>query len=333
MKSFSDRYSDSHHGTHETFADLVFCVMIVLVLFVMMLALEVSQRIRAERVTDVDVLEVESADNIQELTPEEVADLSERLQKQQVELKQQQQHIEQLQLQVAAQSSQVQNKIAALNGEQRFTGATEPASLQMAYNYRKHRFYFVRSKEFHEATTRKSRESDLAFLIRLRKELSLLAQMCERQRNYTLDEAKRIFAAFTEYQQINPNESGYTVSSETITVNYSVLFSAVLSGDDQTPDYAEDVIVGEVLKVYEQPLDDSDAMYPSARITVAAHQKRIIINGVSLSPKEFKDLLLAFGGRGVMLDFEGYDGSAPDWLIEEVLTPTGYIGKTPKIAD
>ena len=52
---------------------------------------------------------------------------------------------------------------------------------------------------------------------------------------------------------------------------------------------------------------------------------------IFLSAKDFKDVLLAIGGRGVMLDFTGYTGKAPDWLVENVLTPTGYIGKTPKV--
>ncbi len=333
MKSFSDRYSDSHHSTHETFADLVFCVLIVLVLFVMMLALEVSQRVRAEIATKVDIVEIETVEDIKMLSPDEVAALSERLQNQQAELEKQQQRIQQLQLQAASQASKVQNKIAALNGEQRFTGATEPASLQTAYDYRLDRFYFVRSKEFNEATTRKSGESDLEFLVRFRVEFAVLAAMCKRQRNYSIDEARRIFAAFTQYQQINPSEDGYTVASEKISLTYSVPFSALLAGDDEAPDFAEGLIVEAGLEVYNQQLRGSDAMHPSARILVLPNQKRVIINEVSLSPKEFKDLLLAFGGRGVMLDFEGYDGAAPDWLVEEVLTPTGYVGKTPKLPD
>lgn len=44
-----------------------------------------------------------------------------------------------------------------------------------------------------------------------------------------------------------------------------------------------------------------------------------------------RDILLSLSGRGAMLDLEGYDGRPPEWLVEEVLTPTGYVGKTPKL--
>ena len=71
-------------------------------------------------------------------------------------------------------------------------------------------------------------------------------------------------------------------------------------------------------------------MYPTVEIRVNTANRTLTINGVTLSPKDLKDILLSTGGRGVMLDFVGYQGEAPEWLLEGVLKPAGYVGKTPK---
>ena len=50
MKSLSDQYTSTHGESSDTFADLMFCALVVLVLFVLALAIEISQRVRAELV-------------------------------------------------------------------------------------------------------------------------------------------------------------------------------------------------------------------------------------------------------------------------------------------
>jgi hypothetical protein len=328
VKSLNDRYVESHANTHETFADLIFCALVVLVLFIMMLAVEVSQRVRA---ANVQLVEVEKAEDVTSLNAEEVEELSKRLQQQRAELEAQSREIAQLRQEAAAQAAVVGNRIAALNGEQRFTGATEPAQLLVAYDYRKNRFAFVRRKEFDHATTQLTGESALAFALRRTRELVDLALLTREQRFFTADEASKIYAAFTTYQQINPTRVGYTISTERIGVSYSVGLSAYIAGDQEPPAYAKEEVEQAVQDNFETTGRDSEAMYPSATVKVLPDVRRIVINDVVLTPREFKDVLLSTGGRGVMLDFEGYDGPAPKWLVEEVLTPTGYVGKTPKL--
>lgn len=334
MKSLSENYTSSHSNTHETFADLVFCALVVLVLFVVTLAVEVSQRVRAKLAETPVVPTVE----IEQLSPEEVKELSERLQKQQAEMEAQKQQLlaqaremEELRAQVASQEAAVSNKMAALSGEQRFTGATEPANLQVAFEYKQDRFLFIRQKEFRHAVTRLSGESDLAHALRSRTEMVELALASRKQRYYTIDETNRIYAAFTTYAQINPTEQSYTVSNEQLGVRFGATLSGYIAGDATLPDYASDEIEDAVNSNFNRTGEKSDAMYPSVIVDVDDANQRVTINGVSLSAKDFKDLLLAIGGRGVMLDFTGYSGAAPTWLVEEVLTPTGYIGKTPKL--
>lgn len=338
MKSLSENYAASHSSTHETFADLVFCALVVLVLFVFTLAVEVSQRVRADIVSKNPVPEVEAIDDIETLSPEEVKELSDKLQKQQKEMESQRQRmlaqeeeLQQYRARIANQEATVANRMAALNGEQRFTGATEPALVQIAYDYREDRFIFVRRKEFEHAVTRQSGESDLGFLVRTQRELVDLALLSRNQRYYTEEEANKIYAAFKTYQQINPTETSFSVSNERIGVNYAPGLSGYIAGDKDLPDYASSEIEAAINDNFLETGGRSDAMYPSAAVEVLVNQRRVVLNGIVLSAKDFKDILLAIGGRGVMLDFSGYDGPAPEWLVEEVLTPTGYIGKTPKL--
>jgi len=338
MKSLNETYASSHGNTHETFADLVFCALVVLVLFVVTLAVEVSQRVRASLISTEVVPVVEVVEQIETLTPEEVKELSERLQKQQSEMEaqrrrmaNQEQQLQTLRSQVSSQENALVMKLAALAGEQRFTGATEPATLQMAYEYKKDRFIFVRRKEFNNAMTKKSGESDLAFIVRRKSELVDLALLCRTQRYFTVEETKRLYAGFSLYQQINPTENSYAISNEQIGITYGTSFSGYIAGDANLPSYAETEIENAINGIFEYIGSESDGMYPSVLVHVNGNDQSVVINGVTLSAKDFKDVLLAIGGRGVMLDFTGYTGKAPDWLVENVLTPTGYIGKTPKV--
>ncbi|WP_164104418.1 hypothetical protein [Candidatus Laterigemmans baculatus] len=340
MKSLSDHYSSTHSSAHETFADLVFCALVVLVLFVVTLAVEVSQRVRASTVTIAEVPGVTVPETVDTLSPEEVQKLAEQLQKQQAEmaayrqrLESQNQQIQQMRSRLAEQESAVSSKLAALQGEQRFTGATEPAGLQVAFDYDRDRFVFVRQKEFRHATTRQSGESDLAYLVRLKSELADLAMHCRQQRFYTASEINRLYEAFSRYKQINPTTGSYTVTDERIGVTYSVTLSGFIAGDVDVPKYAEAEIERAVNNNLNEAGPVTESMYPAVTVRIDGDARTATINGVTLSATDFRDLLLAIGGRGAMLDFEGYTGAAPDWLVENVLTPTGYIGKTPKLPE
>ncbi len=328
MKSLNDRYSESQSSVYETFADLIFCALVVLVLFVMTLAIEVSQRVRSKVQA---VANVEVVDDAQQLSAEEVVELSKKLKRQQLEMESQQREIRNLKSTAEDNSKLLKSKIAAINGEQRFTGATEPAKILLGYNYKDQTIVFLRRKEFEHATTRLGGETTLNFIGRQLEELVALALASRKQRFYTIAEANAIYSAFTKYQQINPASVGYSITSERLGVTYVNKLSGYIAGDTELSAVNEAKIERVMNSNFEDTRGDSDAMYPSANVTVLVNQRRIQIGGVSMSPRDFKDILLSCGGRGVMLDFDGYSDTAPDWLRKEVLEPTGYIGKTPKV--
>lgn len=338
MKTLSENYASSHSSTHETFADLVFCALVVLVLFVVTLAVEVSHRVRANIVSKEAIPEVPKVENIDTMSPDEVKKLVEQLRSQQQELESRRQRmlaqeteLQQYRQQLASQESQVASRMAALNGEQRFTGATEPAQMVLAYDYREAKYLFVRKKEFEHATTRLSGESNLEYNVRSREEMVQLALATRKQRYYTEEEMKRLYSAFTQYRQINATASSYSLSTERIGISYGTLISGYIAGDADLPRSASDLVENAIYTIYQNAGPESEAMYPAVKVKVFPNQQRLEINGVVLTPQDFKDLLLAIGGRGAMLDFEGYSGAAPGWLTDQVLTPTGYIGKTPKL--
>ncbi|WP_164104581.1 hypothetical protein [Candidatus Laterigemmans baculatus] len=189
------------------------------------------------------------------------------------------------------------------------TGATEPAGIRVAYEYRKDRFVFVRQKEFNHATTRNSGESNLEYLVRMRREFVDLALQCRQQRFYTADEINRLYAAFSLYKQINPTATSYTISDERMGVGYSETLSGYIVGDVEVPATASAEIERAVNSNFNEAGPVSEAMYPAVTVRIDVEARTATINGVTLSATDFRDLLLAIGGRGAMLDFEGYTAS------------------------
>ncbi|QDT59984.1 hypothetical protein SV7mr_24980 [Stieleria bergensis] len=328
MKSLNERYHAAGTNVHETFADLIFCALVVLVLFVMMLAIEVSQRVRTSLAEVPEVPEVATeipeVHEIKLLSAEEIKELS-------LEVMQQEKELQQLRRQMAAQADKVANQAAALDGEQRFTGATEPAAILVAYDYDRDRFLFIRQKEFERATTKRSGESIFEFNRRSTKELVELALATREQRYFSRSEAAALYSAFSGYQQINPTNTSYTISEETLGVTYSLGLSAYIAGDTDISDRHVEEVEAAIHSCLRSRPSKAKDMYPSVTVSVNTRTRTVDMNGVKLSARNFKDLLLAVGGRGVMLDFEGYEGKAPDWLKRQVLEPAGYIGKMPKL--
>lgn len=330
MKSLNDQYKSSHGSTHETFADLVFCALIVLVLFVLALAIEVSQRVRAE-LAPTEPVEVVKEVELKTLTKEEIATLSEKLQKQEVEMKELQQRLQQRNIQIAEQSKTVKNKLAAMNGEQRYTGARQPAAINLAYDYRKERFYFIPSKEVNHADRRLSGESALEYAGRKTEELVAIALKARKQRGYSVDETKRIFQAFTKYQQVIPVGDSYRVEKSRVNIYYHTTLCGYIAGDTKISDAIKNLIQLKLLDIEQTERPDGESMYPQCTLSVDLASRNLKLNGLVFSLKEMKDVLLSFDGRGTMIDLEGLNGPAPEWLKEKLLNPTGYISKTPKV--
>ena len=332
MKSLNENYVSTHGNTHETFADLMFLSLVVLVLFVMALAIEVHQRVRSDMaVIEPDSVLVVEEKELSEMTKKEVAELSENLRKQAYEIKSLRKRLDKNIELVDLQKRKVQNQMAALNGEQRFTGAREPASLMMAYNYNNRKFYFISARKFGHAEHKLSGESAFVFLTRQKNELVALALEARRQRGFTLHEAKAIYRAFSSYKEVVPRGSSYKIIDSVVGISYSTLLSAYIAGDTEISAAKESLVVLKLLKVYKEKGQDSDKMYPIVRLKIDESDRRIIVNGVRLSSRDAKEILLSIQGRGAMLDLEGFSGKSPTWLQEKVLIPAGYISKTPKL--
>ncbi|MCC7335635.1 MAG: hypothetical protein IT422_11085 [Pirellulaceae bacterium] len=322
MRSLSENYRESHANTHETFADLVFCALVVLILFVLALTVEVSQRVRAATAAMKPVEEV-VADDMVDMTPEEIQELARKLQQQQAELAK-------LRSETAASSSKVRGQLAAMAGEQRFTGAREPAAFSVAYNYKTQRYHFVPSKDLNHADRRESGESDIAYLIRKRQELAEIALAARQTRAFTRGEVQRIFTAMSQYKVVTPTTSSYKIDDDRVGLYYHVLLCEYIAGDVSSDEDHEAVIVDAILAMGEHVGPPNEDMYPRCVIHVDQQTQQLTLGGVQLHPLDLRTILLSVEGRGLMLDFEGYDDQAPKWLYEQVLAPAGYVGKTPK---
>ena len=331
MKSLNEHYSSNHGSSQETFSDLMFCALIVLVLFIMALTIEVSNRVRADRVPEVaKVIEVDQKE-LSTMTKEEVAELSQKLQRQQHEMTQLREKLKDSAARITSQKNQVSNKLAAFQGEQRFTGAREPASLSMAYDYSKGGFHFISSRESNHATRHNSGETNSQFRLRQTKEFVAIALKTRKQRSYSKSDAIAIYKAFSTYKEVEPSLKSYRIVDSVVGISYVTTLSGYVAGDTDISETMSDLVVKQLLDVYEEPGPKSDRMYPSVTLKVDLENKKIRINGIMLSPQDTKEILLSVSGRGAMVDLEGLEGKPPRWLTEEVLIPAGYISKTPKI--
>ena len=328
MKSLNDNYASSRGNSHETFSDLMFCALIVLVLFIMALAIEVSTRVKAELgepVKPVPVVELST------MTKEEVAELSEKLQRQQREADQLRDKLKASEAKIETQQDKVSNQLAAMSGEQRFTGAREQTSLSMAYNYREEEFHFVSAREIGHASLQTSGETQSEFVLRAKTEVAAIARKARKQRGYSMWEAKAIYKAFSTYKEVEPSLNSYRIIDSDVGINHSPLLSGYIAGDLDLSDSLKTYIEEQLVVVFKNKGEKSDKMYPLVALEVDLEKKKIVINGVSLSPRDTKEILLSLTGRGAMIDLEGLSGKPPKWLTEDVLIPAGYISKTPKI--
>ncbi|MEM7312819.1 MAG: hypothetical protein AAF497_06680 [Planctomycetota bacterium] len=271
MRSLQDAYADSPTGTHETVADLMFCALVVLVLFVLALAIEVSDRVRAEL----------AADTIEK---------------------------------------------AKSQGSQQFSGAREPASLNVAYDYREQLYYFLPARQCKHAVTRQSSETEANFQSRKSRELMAIAEQARGLRGYTLDEATAIYQGFSQYKEVEPTDDSYRTVDSKVGIRYIIDVCCFLSGD-RAVGSNEATVVRELLKVYETPGPAASDIYPCSRLEVDPLNRTIIWNGIQLAPSDAREILLSIDGRGTLLDVEGFSGDAPDWLREKVLVPAGYFSE------
>lgn len=334
MKSLNDNYVSSDSSSHETFSDLMFCALIVLVLFILALAIEVSTRVKADLVTPASVVEVEEK-TLSNISQEEAAELSEKLQQQELEIVALREEIEKNAAETASQKKQISNQLAAMQGEQRFTGARERASIGIAYNHDKRRYHFVSSREVNSARDRRYNESDSDFWNRQQKELKATARRLQKQRGYKQSEVVNIYQAFSTYKEVKPGVLWlpYRIVDSQVGISYTSALSSYIASDTDVSDALEKSVFEEIRGIHKEPGEKSEEMYPTVVLKVDLEDRRIDINGVSLSPQDAKEILLSLSGRGAIIDLEGLEGKPPSWLTEKVLIPAGYISKTPKLPE
>ncbi len=330
MKSLSDQYTSTHGESSDTFADLMFCALVVLVLFVLALAIEISQRVRAELV-QTDPIEVVEAETVAAMTPEEIEALTKELQDRNHEIDTLKGKLQARVEQIEQQETQVANQMAAMSGEQRFTGARQPASLSIAYDYHEKEFFFVSSRKVDSADRRNSGEGAVEYITRKKTELAQIAVAAADQRGFSLSEAKALYSAFSTYEEVLPDGDSYKIKQSNMGVFYHVLLCAYIAGDNDSGELEEQLVTSALSSVWNQRSPKGDDMYPKVTLEVDAKRREIVVNGVTLSPRDLREILLSVDGRGCMLDLVGFTGSPPDWLREEVLVPAGYISGVPKL--
>jgi hypothetical protein len=326
MKSLSDNYISSHGNSHETFTDLVFCTLVVLVLFVLALAVEVSHK---HRYLSEGAL---AAEEIDAMTNDEIASLMQELGEQKVRIKEAQASLESSEAKLAEQKAFYDRQMAQLAGQHRFTGSREPATMHLAYDHRFDRFYFLPALKVTNALRSNSEESSWEFDKRKQAEFRTIANAAKSQRSYTLDEARDIYSSFSQYQIVTGVDDSFVSETEQIAITYVLALCSAISGDGQLPPEAAARIQQRMRQVVTRPGKPCDTLYPVCSLSVASNavsKHAIKLSDTELRPVDARTILLALEGRPAIIQVEGLEGPTPNWLVNRVLNPTGHILKSP----
>jgi hypothetical protein len=72
---------------------------------------------------------------------------------------------------------------------------------------------------------------------------------------------------------------------------------------------------------------------PVLRFDVAADGQRVLVGEALIEPAQLRRLLESVGGGGIAVEYAGQVGPAvvPDWVVQQVLIPTGYVNQTPEL--
>ena len=325
MKSLSDNYNSAHGNSHETFTDLVFCTLVVLVLFVLALAIEVGHK---HRYLTEGAL---AAEEIHAMSEEEIATLMQELGEKKVEIEETQSELKKTQSELAKKQALYDKKIKQLRGQHRYTGSRQPATMHLAYDYRFDRFYFLPATEVTLSLRSRADESTWDFGQRKRNELRRIAGKAKTHRSYTLAEIQDIFSAFSRYHVVKQAGESFNDETEQIAITYVFEICAAISGDEQLPSAAMTKIQERMRQVVSRPGPGLETMFPVCRATVIDEVESVGLrmSQTVVDPDEARSILLSLEGRPAVLELQGCEGHVPTWLVEKILQPTGHVLRTP----
>ncbi|MCR9200783.1 MAG: hypothetical protein NXI04_19270 [Planctomycetaceae bacterium] len=325
--------TESSASFYESFSDLIFCTLVLFILLFLALAISVDKQVTAENepheqqpvgpVVDVTALQqqLQQAEQERDRLKIRLSVINTP------DFQQMEQELQQQQNELTVQSQQLRQ----LLGSNRFVGRSGRSVLNLAVNVAAAGHWkYVPYPEQLDQDFSVSRNGETPAAAELRRMVARteFRSLARRSRQYTAVELEHILIdGVQRYQEDDQAKS--------VVVQMAGGFSSVFSGARNIKgEVADERLLRKHLSVdvFQEFGNRTDNDIPQGTLPVLQFQltgephHRLSCGGVRLTTDDAVHLLNAFSGRGVAVEVQP---EAPDWFLEDVLTPTGYINRAP----
>ena len=325
--------TESSSSFYESFSDLIFCTLVLFILLFLVLAISVDKQVTVknepnERQPAGPAIDVSALQQQLQQAEQERDKLKIRLSVMKTpDLQLMEQDLRQQQNELTVQRQQLRQ----LLGSNRFVGRSGRTVLNLAVNVAPTGHWkYVPYPEQLDQDFSVSRNGETVAGAELRKMVARteFRSLARRSRQYTAIELENILIdGVQRYQEDDQAKS--------VVIQMAGAFSSLFSGARNI----RGEVTSERLLQKHQSVDvfrefgqRTDNDVPRGTLPVLQLQltgephHRLSCGGVRLSTEDVVHLLNAFSGRGVAVEVQP---EAPDWFLEEVLQPTGYINRAP----
>lgn len=323
--------SENTTSFYESFSDLIFCTLVLFILLFLVMALSVDKQVTAdqdpvadEHIVDAEQLqrELDTAkknlekvrEEAKELKSNDIGELEKDLQRQKDELAVQNQQLEQL---IGS------NRFVGRRGSTRFSFAVDMSRVPWRYIP-----YPEEIQALHDTPLNGETASEKQLRQTLAK--TQFAKHSQRTRHFTADELQTlIIEGVTRYA----DDDGKAADISLVAAG---AFTLVASGAVDVQ--GRTLSARMLLKVADEDRfqelrrksdSDPEGNLPTVKFQLTGDDDRpLSLGGIPLNTTEAVDFINAFSGRGVAVEVQPL---APDWFLDEVLKPTGYINRAPAL--
>lgn len=321
----------SGNNFYETFSDLLFCTLVLFIMLFLMLAAAMEKRVDAvtqsndepQNLTEQLSAEKARAEDLQSKLDELIAKVGDDPDVEK---------IKQALSQQAAEVGELKDELKQLVGSNRFTGRSGKTFISFATDHSRltRRHWFVPQPLNERMTTGIHKESEASKSLRQKLCRMEFSTLMLNHSGFTDEQVSSIVFNGTTLYQI-PGEEPIHMQLQSTT--FSLVASGVLDLDGEAT-----ANVGLIYKVTDETFDGLDesnaAAVPSEEQTgtlpslvfFPQEDQTLTIGGVNMGIEDAKLIILAVGGRGAAVEFRP---STPDWVLDKLLKPTGYINRVP----
>lgn len=329
--------TESASSFYESFSDLIFCTLVLFILLFLVLALSVDRQVKAvpqeappnqpaAPVIDITQLQDELRQTKRELEQTKIR-LSVLQQGEAVE--------EQLDLRQQQDELSVQKQqLSQLLGSNRFVGRSGRSLIHVAVNIRPAggwKYVPYPPQLQNDFEVRRNGETNDEQRLREMLARSEMRTLARQSRSYSAHELQQMLTAGLQRYRTKDGNAG------SVHLQIAGAFTSLLSGARNVKGEAVDqtmiarLISTDLFREFGNATDDDVPMgtVPVLQFQLSGQATRpLSCGGILLSCADAVHLLNAFGGRGVAVEIQP---EAPDWFLNEVLKPTGYINRAPAV--